>query len=507
MTDGIRAVTGQARRGAHTVRGLASEVAGGPAQARMVLVLAAVLGLNGADAATISATANNLERAFHIGNTAIGLLVSVVALAGAVCTVPFGILADRTQRTRLLAGAVVLWSVATVSSGAATSYQWLLGSRVFLGAVSAAAGPVVASLTGDFFPAGQRGRIYGMILAGELAGTGAGFIISGDISSVLSWRYAFWWLALPSLALAWVVWKLPEPARGGQSRLPDTGEDRDELAQREVSRAGVEPQAELVLHSDPAPRSLWWAVRYVLRVRTNVVIIIASGLGYFYFAGLRSFAIIFATRHYELSKAAADSFILVVGVGAIAGVFAGGRVADRLLRRGNIRARVLVPSVCLLGTVPLLAGAIAATPIAIAIPLLTLGAGTLGAANPPLDAARLDVMHPRLWGRAESIRTVLRTLGEAAAPALFGYMSQYVFGSRVSASTGGESTGGASTGGGGGGHAAGLEYTFLLFLLTLLAAGLLALVALRTYPRDVATARASLEATSTTAADPGDGRG
>jgi hypothetical protein len=41
----------------------------------------------------------------------------------------------------------------------------------------------------------------------------------------------------------------------------------------------------------------------------------------------------------------------------------------------------------------------------------------------------------------------------------------------------------------------GLEYTFLLFLIPLLLAGLLALIALRTYPRDVATAVASVRET------------
>jgi hypothetical protein len=40
----------------------------------------------------------------------------------------------------------------------------------------------------------------------------------------------------------------------------------------------------------------------------------------------------------------------------------------------------------------------------------------LAAANPPLDAARLDVMPPRLWGRAEGTRSVVRTGLEALAP-------------------------------------------------------------------------------------------
>ena len=119
----------------------------------------------------------------------------------------------------------MLWAVAVLLSGAATSYWWLLAARVGLGIVTATAGPAVASLTGDFFPASERGRIYGMIVGGELVGTGIGYVISGDISSVVSWRFAFWWLIVPSLALAWVVRRLPEPARGGRSQLRAGAQD------------------------------------------------------------------------------------------------------------------------------------------------------------------------------------------------------------------------------------------------------------------------------------------
>lgn len=510
------------RRAVHRVRAFALDAVGGPARGRVVLTLAAVLGLAGADTGTISATTGNLERAFGVGNTQIGLLLSVVGLVGAVFTIPAGILTDRIRRTRLLGGSILFWALAVIFSAVATSYLWLLLARVALGVVTATTGPAVASLTGDYFPAADRGRMYGLILGGDLLGSGFGYLVSGDLSSLTNWRVAFFWLAIPSLALAWIVWRLPEPARGGLSRIA-AGDERiqderevrsgvdgpaargggggqeragqDELAARAVRQADVEPQEELVLRADPTNCSMWWAVRYVLRVRTNVVLIVASALGYFFFAGLRAFAIIFARGHYGVSKPVATSLILVIGAGALAGVFAGGRVADRLLRRGHIRARVLVPAVCLLALAPVLAPAIATTSVAVALPLLILGAFLLGAPNPPLDAARLDIMHPRLWGRAEAIRTVLRSLGEAAAPTLFGYVSQYVFGGPGSAAASGSGGGGAAGGGGAQtGNMTGLEYTFLLFLIPLLMAGFLALVALRTYPRDVATATASVQA-------------
>src|SRR5581483_8200036 len=86
-----------------------------------------------------------------------------------------------------------------------------------------------ASLTGDYFPASDRGRMYGLILGGDLVGSGFGYLVSGDLSSLTTWRVAFWWLVIPSLAVAWVVWRMPEPARGGFSRIEAGQEEiRDE---------------------------------------------------------------------------------------------------------------------------------------------------------------------------------------------------------------------------------------------------------------------------------------
>ncbi|MDQ3825609.1 MAG: MFS transporter, partial [Actinomycetota bacterium] len=450
----------------------AEEVVGGPARARVVAVLAAALGLPGADFATLSATADNLKQAFHVNNTEIGLLVSVTSVAAAAATIPIGVLTDRMRRTRLLAISVLGWAVAMLFAGAATSYLWLLLSRVALGVVTATTGPTIASLTGDFFPPESRARMLSYILGGELIGTGIGFAFSGEIAAAIGWRFAFWWLVIPSAMLFWVVRRLPEPARDGQSRLrpgqrdipdaqdldhsdprpaPPQAAARGRSAQRLARRQHIEPHRELILTEDPTNRSLWWAARYVLRIRTNVVIIITSALGYFFFSGLRSFALLFTTDHYGISKPVASALTLVVGLGALAGVYLGGRLADRLLGRGWINARVLVPAVSLLAITVVFAPGVATTSLAVALPLLTLGAALLGAANPPLDAARLDIIHPALWGRAEGIRTVLRTLGEAAAPVLFGLVSQTVFR--------------------GGKHA--LEYTFLVFLTVLIMAGLL----------------------------------
>jgi sugar phosphate permease len=169
---------------------------------------------------------------------------------------------------------------------------------------------------------------------------------------------------------------------------------------------------------------------------------------------------------------------VTLGLGAVAGVYLGGRISDRMLGRGVINARILVPLVSLVGVIVTLAPAIFTMWLALAVPLFTLGASFLGATNPPVDAARLDVMHPALWGRAEGIRTLLRSLAEAGAPLLFGWMSVSVFGGPR-----------------------GLQYTFLACLAALVAAAALAFTALRTYPRDVATAAESGRVQPTEQAD------
>src|SRR5580693_523476 len=211
------------RRGGQAASRRLVTASGGPARTRIVLVLGSVLALSSADAATVGAAAIQLRHALHIGNTDIGLLVAVTAAVGAVFSVPFGVLADRTRRTWLLAGAIVIWGAAMIWGATATSFGELLFNRVWLGAVTAATAPIVASLVGDWIPASERGKIYGYILTGELVGAGIGFAVTGDIAA-LSWRAAFIILALPAFFLAWLVFRLPEPARGGQGVLaPEPG--------------------------------------------------------------------------------------------------------------------------------------------------------------------------------------------------------------------------------------------------------------------------------------------
>lgn len=473
---------------------------GGEGSLRAVVMLAAVVGLDGADKGTLSVNAGSIEHAFGVGHTAIGLLASIATLTGAAFTLPVGVLTDRVVRVRLLGASIVLWSAATALSSIAPSYVWLVAARALLGAVTATAGPTVASLVGDYFPMERRARLYGYVLVGEFIGTGIGLAVTGAVTAVLSWRFAVAWPAVPALALAWSVWHAPEPARGGRSRAltspaaeqppgtpgrepasPSPGEPQTPAPAQGSGRGAYPHDPQHIVraagttsggtapdgHESPADLPWTRVIGYILRIRTVAIMIAASTLGYFFLAGVRVFAVLFATRQYGVTRGQASALILLVGAGAVAGLAVGGRTADRLLAAGRADARVIVPVVSLLTAPLVLAPALVASSPAVAVPLLVLGTGLLAATNPPLDAARLDVVPPPLWGRAESVRTAARALGEFAAPLVIGYASTHLF------------------------TAHGLRWTLLTSLSTLVVAGLLGLVALRTYPRDVAAAVAS----------------
>ncbi|MGH3008993.1 MAG: MFS transporter [Gaiellaceae bacterium] len=463
----------------HVARGL-TRVLGGEERARVIVLLACVLGLAGADAATVGASATELRHGLHITNTDIGLLVTVTSLVGAIATLPFGVLADRVRRTTTLGLVVFLWAAAMLWSASVANFHELLLARLLLGAVVAAAGPLAASLIGDWFAASERGRIYGFVLAGELLGAGFGFAVTGDIAA-LSWRAAFVILALPALVLGWLVLRLREPERGGRGVLMAPGkappavaddEPRETDAQLLARERGIQPDPALVTGRDLRRATLPQAARYVLRVRTNLLLIAATACGYYFLAGIQTFGSEFAKEQYGIDQGLANLLLLGVGGGAIAGVIFGGTIGDALLRRGHLSARISTAVLGAVGTVVLFIPALLTRSAFSALPYLVVAVLFLTLQNPTIAASQLDIMPPALWGRAEAVRTMLRSLAMALAPLLFGAVSDNIFG----------------------GGRSGLQWTFVVMLVPLAASAWFLIKARRTYPQDVATAAAVAQA-------------
>ena len=228
---------------------------------------------------------------------------------------------------------LLVCSAAMALSAASPSYGWLLVCRVALGAGVAVSGPVVASLIGDYFgPASgdgcmawcsRRGRVHGSGTAGR-GGTGRGELAAGVL---LAGR------GRAHLAVA-VATMLREPRRGGSIRLGRVWRHHSAVDTAVLHRA--------------QRRSVWREVRYVLSIRTNVVLVVGSSFGYFFFTGLSTFGVALLCGRFQIGQAVATLLIYVLGVGALIGVLSTGRIADWLTTRGHISARMVVGGVAFL---------------------------------------------------------------------------------------------------------------------------------------------------------------
>jgi MFS family permease len=170
----------------------------------------------------------------------------------------------------------------------------------------------------------------------------------------------------------------------------------------------------------------------------------------------------------------ATVLIPALGVGALVGVLNCGRIADRLTRRGHISARIVLGGMAFLAAAVLILPTLLTNSLPVALVFAFLAGIALGSVNPPLNAARLDIVHSRLWGTAEAVRSTLVSISTGVAPLIFGAVST-AFNRGVAPNA-----------------AMALDHTFLIMLATLvIASALLLCLGRRTYPRDVAAAMAT----------------
>jgi predicted MFS family arabinose efflux permease len=443
-----------------------------PARRAAVVALAAVLALDGADRTALGALAPALMAEFNIGNAAIGLLASAFAIVGAIAIVPIGILTDRARRVTILVICICIWCVAMGVAAAAWSFALLFIARITLGVLTAAGGPPITSMVGDLFPTDVRSRVLGWVKSGELVGAGVGFLVAGVVVWLTSWRGVFAALALLGVVVAWAVARVPEPRRGGENDLPGEQQrsiDAPTQLHELVEEQHVEPKEELVLEGDQSELPLKPAMKYVLKVKTVVLIIAASALGDVFFTALQVFGVLFLVGQFGISASEASILIPLVGAGGFVGVLAGGRLGDRLIERGVLTGRVHVGAWSYLAASVMLVPVFLVSSLWVALPFLVLSGAFLTAPIAPLEAARLDVVHPQLRGRTESARMIARVAAQAGAPLVFGVLSG-VLGSNT---------------------AQGLQLAFLMLLPLLAASSVCLMIAARHYPSEVAAVEES----------------
>jgi ACS family glucarate transporter-like MFS transporter len=164
------------------------------------------------DRNNISIAAGSLQREFELSNVQLGTVFSAFILGYAFSQPLAGRVADRLGPARLIAIAILWWSVFTallpvVPPGSSASMGLLLAVRFLLGVGEAVIFPASNRLVASWIPSRERGLANGLIFAGVGVGGASAPPLITFIMLSHSWRAAFWVCAMVGVA-AGAVWLL-----------------------------------------------------------------------------------------------------------------------------------------------------------------------------------------------------------------------------------------------------------------------------------------------------------
>ena len=155
-----------------------------------------------------------LQAEFGISDTVGGLIPTAVVIAGAVALLPAGYLADRYNRSNLIALVVASWTILLVGTAMAPTFAMFFLMRILLGSADSIDNPASSSLLADAYPPLARAKVYGWARITTTIGGSLGTIYGGVVGYALGWRWAFALVIIPGVVTAWLCWRLREPARG-----------------------------------------------------------------------------------------------------------------------------------------------------------------------------------------------------------------------------------------------------------------------------------------------------
>lgn len=185
--------------------------------------------MNFVDRQLLASFANFIIPDLELTNTQFGLLTGFVFLVFySVMGLFMGTLADRVNRTRLIASGLALWSLLTALSGMAKGFVSMALPRMFIGVGESIMTPTAMSLLADRFPSSRLGFASGVYYMGVPLGVGVSLLIVGYVGPVLGWRRCFYALGVIGILLALVMLFIKEtPRRHLQTRGPEDAKDGD----------------------------------------------------------------------------------------------------------------------------------------------------------------------------------------------------------------------------------------------------------------------------------------
>lgn len=313
--------------------------------------------------------------------------------------IPFGWLADRWHRVRLITIGLIAWSGLTTLSGTASGFWSLFAVRVGVGVGESSCAPAGQTILSDYFPPARRSTILAMFNCGVPIGHGLGLYLGGFIAQHWGWRWAFYVLGIPGLLLALLVANLREPVRGQME------------AQRRPEPAG---------DSRNAMKRLLVAIRTTPTLRWHL-----AGMAMIGFAvnGAAIWLPTFLVRVRGMSlEAAGEISGLSAIVAGLLGAFLGGILADRwMARRKNARMFILVVRSLLV--IPFLIGMLFISSPPLLVAVIVVGSCVSAVWFGPAAAVVHDLVEPEIRSLAVAVYVLSINLAAGVSPILIGKLT------------------------------------------------------------------------------------
>ena len=388
----------------------------------VVFVLTLVLLVSFLDRSILGLLVEPIKDDLGVSDTRMSLLLGLgFAAFYAIMGVPFGILADRTNRVRLIAAGLTLWTIATALSGAARSFAHLLVLRMGVGMGEATVGPAAPSIISDTVSRERRATAISIYSSGIYLGAGFASILGG----LVAWwagQTGGWTLPLIGAVKPWQMVFLVSGALGLVPLLLLL------FTVREPEREGLlkaQPGQEATQHISLAESKAHYSKyrRAIGLHHLGFAAIAFSGYG------VGSWLPAFFIRTHDWTIAQVGTWLGLNGmVTAVVGVVAGGLLADHWYKKGHVDAKMRV---ALLGAVlwfipgiPFAlveSGTLAYVLLAMTSICATLGVGCA-------TAALHELMPNRLRGQAVAIYAVIANLiGLGIGPTAVALLTDYGF--------------------------------------------------------------------------------
>jgi len=372
-------------------------------------ILCFVYVLNFLDRQLLSILAKPIQDDLGVTDGQLGRISGLYfALFYCLISIPVGWLADKTNRTRVLAFACALWSAATVACGMASGYPQLVAARMAVGVGEAGGVPPSYAIISDLFPPGRRGTALGLYNLGPPLGQALGVAFGASIAAAYSWRSAFVLLGAVGIIAALVVFLfVREPKRGGLDAAPVAAADTP-------------------VTGKAAPEGFWATCRMFFSRPVLVLVALASGATQFITYAVLNFTTLFLMREKGMTLSqVALYYALLIGIGISVGIYTSGRLIDRLAPKSK-QVYALIPAIGLTIAVPFFVGFIWAPTWPLALAFLAIPTAlNYFYLSPAVALVQEEVApHQRVLSGA-LLLLVMNLIGLGLGPTYLGAVSDY----------------------------------------------------------------------------------